>query len=154
MKLTPLKQWVCDRCREVIDSAEDGFMEWITDAEHKAHGFRIVHNHDRCFHYTDHMARADNHLEEYVGASGLIVMLAFLDPGPLLARKYKGPEVRDVRDWVEIVRRLHLPYYEEARLYWRRAASDGLFEDANEVSPYSADALKTIIQQYRDKEEE
>jgi hypothetical protein len=35
---------------------------------------------------------------------------------------------------VEFTRRLTVPYYEEAQLYWNQAEQDGLFDGANEIS--------------------
>ena len=43
IRLKPLEQWVCDECGEVIEEASHGYLEWVVDADTRAHGFRIVH---------------------------------------------------------------------------------------------------------------
>jgi len=75
-------------------------------------------------------------------------MLAFLDVGPHHQAEYGGPEVRSVRELTELFRRLHLPYYEEARLHWDKADSDGFFEGANEHWIYLPATLKRLIEKY------
>ena len=126
--LEPLKQWICDSCSQVIESPEQGWLEWLWDQDddRKAHGFKIVHHAmysprkstRGCYHYDDSVRRADDYLNGYVGKDNLPALLAFLDPGEVIASTYHGPDLKDMREFVEIIRRLHVPYYEEARLYW------------------------------------
>jgi hypothetical protein len=101
-----------------------------------------------CYRYTREPYRQDMHLNHFLGADGLPGVLAFLDVGPHHQREYKGPEVRDVREWTELFRRLFLPYYEEARLHWSVAEGDGFFQDGNEHWIYLPDTLKRAIEQY------
>ena len=54
--------------------------------------------------------RTDPHVTASLGPERLAYLLSMLDPGPDLE-----PEVRSVPEWVELVRRLHVPGYEEAR---------------------------------------
>jgi hypothetical protein len=86
-----------------------------------------------------------------VGTDGFVTLLAELDPGPYHAPQYAGPDVRDVREWVELCRRLHTPYYEEARLYWKDALQDGFFEGDNEARMYLPRRLKSLIEKYKNK---
>ena len=157
MKLKPLQQWICDYCGEVIISPKDGWLEWLHDGQFRAHGFKIVHHRpasprkDGCYHYTNQSGRSDLPLDTYLGTSGLVHLLAFLDVG-YVDPKNKGPWVNDIREFVELFRRVQLPYYEEARLYWSDAEADGLFGGANEVSPYLERALKNIVEKYAAKE--
>jgi len=45
MTLTPLQQWICDKCREVIEKPEEGWVEWLTeDGTLKKGDFKIVHH--------------------------------------------------------------------------------------------------------------
>ena len=71
--------------------------------------------------------------------------IALLDPGTAIQPDFDEPDVRDVREWVELFRRLHLPNYEEARLKWSLARAEGYFADANQVSAYTQEALQEII---------
>ena len=46
--LTPLTQFICDTCHEIIKRPEEGYMEWIslhdpTKGAREIHNFRIVH---------------------------------------------------------------------------------------------------------------
>lgn len=47
--LSPLIQFHCDTCGEVIEKPEEGWFEWISEYDEeakitKSHSFRIVHN--------------------------------------------------------------------------------------------------------------
>jgi NAD-dependent dihydropyrimidine dehydrogenase PreA subunit len=150
--LKSLEQWICDRCGQVIEEPNQGSVEWIDDSKtHKASGFKIVHQssyapHDNgeCYHYSDHPGR----LEEFIGQNGMVMLLSFLDIGPYLEADYQGPRVKDMREFVEFTRRLTVPYYEEARLYWNQAEQDGLFDGANEISLYLPRTLEQIVRDY------
>jgi len=60
--------------------------------------------------------------KKFCDVNGLAKLLAML--------QYKKLENPD--ELAEIIRRIHVPYYEEARLYWDTAKADGYFIDANE----------------------
>lgn len=125
----------------------------------KSKGFKIVHYASSlpyrpggdCYHYTDENGRADNHLEYFLGDDGMPNLLRFLDLGPYHNRDFTGPWVKDMREFVEFMRRLTIPYYEEARLYWREALADGFFDGANEIWMYLPDTLKKIVDTYGNK---
>ena len=158
MKLEPLNQWICDRCYQVIKSSEEGLVEWLMEKDEGtgiplvAFGFRITHHamsspsapHGNCRLYRDR--GCDAHLREFVGSEGLAMLTHFLDPGPG-ERDYKGPEVRSVREWLELFRRIQLPGYEEARQYWGDAKADGFFED-EQWGWYSSEMLQSVIKKY------
>lgn len=152
--MKPLEEWICDKCGGLIKRKEDGWLEWLDDHDHKAHSFRIVH-HDSasplssCYFHTREIGLSDNHLSYYLGASGLANLLTFLDMGDKIDPDARHvPRVKDLREFVELFRRLTIPYYEEARLYWASALDDGFFEGANEISIYQPDALQNLIAQY------
>jgi hypothetical protein len=161
MKLVPLKQWICDTCGEVIDGAENGFLEWITGDDRKAHDFHIVHHYpvsprrdkeEGCYQHEHAQGRRDSHLNNFTDQNGLTTLLAFVDVGHLDSDD-GGPWVRSAHEFAEIVRRLWVRHYEEARLYWSAAAADGVFDGANEISPYTQRTLKEIVNEYGDAEE-
>ncbi|ETT30437.1 hypothetical protein C161_27458 [Paenibacillus sp. FSL R5-192] len=142
-KLIPLKQWVCDSCDENID-VDDGFFEWYReDSTGKEKGFRIVHNKSRCLYdprqlYRDGKSNLDMNLDAFVGRRGLVTLLSILDEG----------NIEDVKEWTEVVRRLHVDYYEEARMYWSEAQADGYLDGSNGVSEFLPSNLKELIQKY------
>ncbi len=146
--MEPLRQWVCDHCRELIAKPGHGWLEWIDD-EGGAHSFKIVHWGGDCYHHTGHLDMADAYLSDYLGADGMPKLLSFLDLGPYHDPEGKSvPGVKDLREFVELMRRLTIPYYEEARLHWAKAKAEGFFADANEVWIYMPKTLKALIEHY------
>lgn len=154
----PLKQWICDTCCEIIKSPEEGWVEWLQDKSdpHKAYDFRIEHHATysphalgggNCYKYDQNWNRAGNPLSSFVGEDGLAYLLSFLDSGRYISPDYNGPEVSDIRGFVELIRRLHMPYYKEARHFFDAASDDGFFDD---VSGHilRPERLKQIIEIY------
>jgi len=148
MTLIPLQQWICDKCGQVIVKPEDGWLEWLAAPHtHRRRGFKIVHHtsaspraekHGDCYPYSNHPDRQNYHLEPFLGADGLARLSVWV----------YSPGVKDLKEWVEMIRRLHVPHYEEARRCWKAAQSDGYFEGLVEEDRYSQDVLQGIIQQY------
>ncbi len=77
MGLEPLRQFVCDKCGEVIETVEDGWLEWFDNYETPAQGFRIVHSGGPCY-YPDSADVSDNHLVYFTGPDGQRTSLACL----------------------------------------------------------------------------
>jgi hypothetical protein len=154
--LKPLKQFVCDQCGQIIESPEKGWVEWRQN-ERKAYGFRIVHHATssplreegkNCYDYTGHHGRMDLPLDSFI--NHIPQLLVFLDVGPYHEPEYRGIKVKDMREFLEFVRRLTVPYYEEARLYWEKAICDDFFYDFNPVYIYTSSSLKEVIEKYGD----
>lgn len=146
--LEPLKQWICDFCETIINSPEDGWVEWLSGKEtfNSCFGFKIVHNYGSsprgkggCFPYIEE-SPSNMHLIHFIGEKGYVYLLSFLDLGPDVIPEYKGPRVKDIREFIEFMKRLTIPYYEEARLYFNN------LED-NSIS-YHQEELKKIIKIY------
>ena len=58
-------------------------------------------------------------------------------------------DIADMDEFVDLIRRVQTPHYEEAR---RRFANVDLLEDfadSNEISPYTQAGLKAIVAQYK-----
>lgn len=163
--LKPLTQFYCDTCGEIINSPEEGWIEWISkdmEQTHEVHSFRIVHQHSYsplasvnrkgCYQLEGKTGACDNHLNHFLNEDYKMVnILQFLDIGPYHDPDYKGSDIADMRQYVEMVRRFTIPYYEEARHYWAEALEDGFFMDSNEISIYEVNNLKRIIERYGDK---
>jgi hypothetical protein len=155
--LRPLQQWTCDYCRHVIQAANEGVLEWIEDGEHQAYGFRVVHylpaspikstREAGCYHYADQPHNAEERLGSFLGPDGLARLLLFLDVGS----EHRPLPVASARELAECCRRLLLPYYEEARLYWGAATEDGFFRRGNRAWAYLEATLKSIIDEYGPK---
>lgn len=147
MRLKPLQQFICDKCGNLIKSPKEGWLEWIVSAspDNTLHGFRIVHTaaasprsrQSGYCQYPPHFIVGDMYLDHFLGPDGLAKLLSMFD------RSFE-----DQQEFIEIIRRLHIPYYEEARIYWHVAEDAGYFDGANEYYPYLQDSLKTLIERY------
>jgi hypothetical protein len=138
VKLEPLQEWICDTCGEVIRSPRDGWVEWLWDAASNGrHGFKIVHHRPAsprpkgCYQYPNTAPKQEGALDGFIGPDGLISLLDFL----------AHDEIISIKEFVELVRRLMVPNYEEARQYWPKAVEDG-------IASYSQESLGKIIEEY------
>jgi hypothetical protein len=147
MRLLPLRQWQCDACGQVIDRPEVGWVEWLGGSTRgtKAHGFRIVHNSSRC-QYPSTARVHDTHLTHLLGPDGLDRLLTLLTPDWHTGSREEG--VTHLDEWGELVRRLHIPHYEEARQYWSEAEANGLFADAKQSAAIDQATLLAILARY------
>ena len=157
--LIPLQQWICDGCGDRISSIDEGYLEWIDDENGRAHSFYIFHNRKQpgfptCSHYRGRkLLEKDLPLDGFTGSIGLARLLSFIDKGPLHDPEYSGPRVSDLREFTEIFRRLMLPHYEEARMYWDRALADGFFGSPNEVFMYMPSTCEDLVERYRETDD-
>jgi hypothetical protein len=141
MKLRPLEQFICDECGELIEKPEDGWLEWIDDCKNPIHGFRIVHadgasprrNSGKNCYYPESSDISDMHLASFSKIDGLAILLSFFE------RNLGTP-----KQLAEIIRRLHIPHYEEARRYLERATSDCFIDNIDS----SQTDLKRVIEEY------
>ena len=148
--MEPLKQWVCDVCGKIIETPDDGYVVWGENAEGKIDKIRILHKNNHvgnCKVGCDHDRRYSMSLplESFLGDEGKVHFLSMIDPGPDFREDYRE-HIADKRLLLETFRRLQLPYYEEARLYWDKAKADGYFDGANEIWPQSRSS-RTSVQQ-------
>lgn len=153
--LIPLKQFICDTCGQIIEDLEDGWVEWIDtniDDKRVVKNFRICHHTMKCQKLAYHIGCSDNHLNSIIEIDPHTFIFSFIDIGPYHEREYKGPAIVDFRQYTDFMRRLTLPYYEEARKWWDKAISDSYFEDANEIIIYRPESLQKMIEDYSDQE--
>lgn len=88
-------------------------------------------------------------LDGIFGSQQMANLYRFIDLGPIHDPKgVRPPKARDLREYMELVRRLTIPHYEEARLYWDKAKQNGFFEGANEIWVYLPNNLRDLIQEY------
>jgi hypothetical protein len=165
--LKPLTQFYCDTCGEIINCPKEGWIEWISENDKekgtfKTHSFRIVHHmthspiatktNNGCYQHSKKIERRDSHLDHFLSKEYKMAnILMFLDIGSYHNPEYNGTYLTDMRQYVETVRRLTIPYYEEARHYWTEALDDGFFIDANERMIFSVNNLKHLIEKYGNK---
>ncbi len=150
MPLEPLQQWICDTCGQPIHRREDGWMQWLVDDDDRCtkYAFRIVHHlsaspkpgaHGCYYREPAELSVADVPLPSCLGVDGLAHLLSFLTD---------GAGVRDVGAFVELIRRCHVPYYEDARRYLARAEYDGVIESAQSAGIYTQDVLRYLVERY------
>ncbi len=162
-----LTEWVCDTCGEMIRDAEkEGWLEWECDDTGRNYtNYRICHHAlasprypddiDRCYVHTSakksRLGNMGTNLSSFTGSIGLASLMVHLDLSGLNGRPNQRL-VKDISEWSEIFRRLHMPYYEEARQYWREAGQDGYFSNIGGIDQaYFPWVLKDIINRYGDE---
>jgi hypothetical protein len=140
--------WICDTCHETINSVDDGWFEWKSvpkaDGEYGGRiGFRLVHAGTKgpngrkgCMYNERGFAKgeslADLPLEQFVGPDGLMNLLEFLSDSP-------GSD-----ELIEMIKRLHVPGYEGARLHFDRAIREGVFEPNSKPGFHSQRQIERV----------
>ena len=123
----------------------------VSSESHGSGKLSIIHHKHECQRKEKDLPNGfikDGSLSRYLGVENLQNLYTLLHPGPLYG-KGKGILVEDINEYMEILRRLTIPYYEEARIYWPLAEEDGFFCDVNEVYPCLVSTLKLIIEKYK-----
>lgn len=134
----PLTRWRCDVCEKWITSAEDGYVLWEVEPNGVC-DFQIVHQ-GEC---DADIASRSEALPSFLGPNGLARLTAFLSLGP--ARPGSRPvHATDADGWVDLVRRVQLPFYEEARAELQRKSAAGEYGGWNEAAPYLQENLRGL----------
>ncbi len=123
--------WICDTCGETIEDVSHGFVEYLgcyNQGKHCGHGLRLVHHdpfgpnnggdsceYNRC--RDDGMSVTNFNLHQFVGQQGLMDLLAMVAEGELPKEEV-----------LEVIKRLHIDGYEQARRYFDDAVANGAFE--------------------------
>lgn len=134
--------WYCDICGEPIQEAGDGLVFWLHENQ-RITGYRLVHA-VTCD--LPHLTAFEN-LSNLLGVDGLVNLTGYLTVGPLLRAQGRDEEseVQNVPEFIELVRRLHVPHYEEARKYFGHPSVVEHYIEAQEVAPYKQEQLADII---------
>lgn len=142
----PLTYWYCDVCGEIIESANHAYVIWREDDAHLAYDFHIIHQ-SRC---DNERSPASMDLRTFLGPEGLNYLFAMLVVGPIKNRLGDKPGccVKDMDEFVDFMRRVQTPYYEEARRKFNDQEVLEALADANEVYPYQEDVLRRVITEY------
>ncbi len=155
--------WKCDECGHPILSVEDGWVEWLNGTvseqwEGGLHELRLVHhrlaspfaNHrNACYHdeakwvAAKRYTVADLPLSSFVGPDGLVTLLSWL-----AEKRFSDPN-----QVLEMIKRLHIPNYEGARLSFEAAISDGAFEPRSAPTYYDQRELKAVLEWIREQED-
>ncbi|WP_321379132.1 hypothetical protein [Trichococcus shcherbakoviae] len=134
--------WRCDSCGKDINSVEAGWVEWLRDRDSdKYYGMRIVHHDEKCMyndryeHFENNNSVLDMHLSSFYSQDGHISLLELISDG-----QFKNND-----EVLEVIKRLFIPDYEVARLYFRDAISEGYFEpNTKENYHHTLDIQRTM----------
>lgn len=110
------QNWICDQCNEPIKLPEQGWLEWTRKQEtEELADFQIVHypwclRNEKIFRERGY-AVPGFPLQHYLGRDGLIRMLKLL----------ANTDKKNQDLLIETIQRLHIPGYEEARMFFEEA---------------------------------
>jgi hypothetical protein len=145
------KFWICDNCGKKINNIEEGWVEWLELKDgngifNSYHGIRIVHS-ARCNYNQDLVYKkfraivGDMDLQSFSGADGLIDLLLFISEG-----YFDNKE-----ELLEIIKRIHIPGYEEARLSFDEAIEEGVFEPNTKPGYYTQSNISAVLDYIKKK---
>lgn len=138
--MNPPSQWICDFCDGTI-SVENGKVQYDF-SDGLRHSFMVVHKDLARCDPRGGSGDGDLDIDRLVGWAGLTRLLGWLSAGPLKGGGSSGVKFMD--EFVELVRRLHIPYYEEARRHFSNEGVQSEFASFNEYEPYVPDVLQQI----------
>lgn len=123
--------------------AQDGVLAYRTQPHppFAAHAFRIVHV--TC-HSVGDTELCTVGLAACLDRDGLSLLLAFLSAGPG-RRDEPGLTVHDIDEFVDVVRRLHVPLYEPARARFGDPAVRAALRHSDRAGPYQSPALRRLL---------
>lgn len=141
----PPHGWLCDTCGQIIKRARDGYVVWRKPtAQAPTADYRIIHQ-GQCDPGSSAGFTSSLALTDLLGAEGLAWLLAWLSPGPLLGPSDPQPP-QDLDAYVDLVRRLQTPWYEQARPRFQDTKVLQDLAGANEIYPYLPTTLRRIAE--------
>jgi hypothetical protein len=143
----PVATWICDVCHRPIESLDLGLLVWDSGkAEDSiARDFAIVHK--RCDDHERWLASQE--LGDFADPNlALVKILNDGCPRPIELEEEDGYPARATAEWAEIARRLLLPNFERARLFFAEAEADGWELGTNLDHRYHPDTLLKVREQY------
>lgn len=145
----PLSTWYCDVCGEKIENVKKGYVIWKHNNNRQYHSYKIIHQ-SEC-DLKDHISSMA--LVDLIGNNGLTKLLSHVSDGPII-KNINGTSFRraeSLDEFTELLRRIHTPYYEQARRYFHQEKLIEDFYDSNSIHVYVPDTLKWICKTYETK---
>jgi hypothetical protein len=148
----PLTEFVCDCCGQIIKNPNEGVLEYIEVENPKGSEiylgkeYKIVHNNnytskDSCRIHRNKIGIRDLGLNELLnddyGTGAIITLIGTSENDSIVIHS----------DLLECLRRLTVPYYDEAKFYFNEALEDGFIGD-NQLDFCKVSKLKEIIMRY------
>jgi hypothetical protein len=153
--------WTCDACGKEIETIKAGWIEWI-DFERKGdgpygEGLRLVHHlpasprKDKrptgCQYNERELPEgkglSDLPLQELVGPDGLMYFLMMIHDREV-----------PTREVLEMVKRLHIPGYEQARHWLKKAVNEGAYEPSRDVNFPLQSEINAVLEYSRKRRSE
>lgn len=146
----PLSVWYCDRCGGEIDNPKDGIVTFdvVRDLALQAMlkgNFSLFHS-GKC---DDGQKLGSIHLESLLGDAGRSYLLTFLAPEAFSSVSAGAPSmiaVASISNFVDLFRRVQVPYYEEARRRFFDADAYERHENFSDLGLYHPEEFKRMIQ--------
>lgn len=141
-------RWICDTCNDEITDPERALLLFLEqdDLPWLRRDFRIVHKSiegRRCDPGSAAGYSSSIGLTELLGMDGLNYLLSFLSVGPL--KDGGGMRVEDMDGFVDLVRRLQVPNYEQARRRFGESGVMDRYSGSNELLPYTQWELAAVV---------
>lgn len=146
--MKPLTKWECDVCGDLIESVAEGYVVWRRIEKDKEGDYRIIHQ--SRFDPGSGEFMYSLPLEMFMGENGLAMLLSWLSPGPIHGPSDAWPEVHDFDEYVDFARRVHTPYYEEARSRFSDEDVKDRLADSNLYVPYRPETLERMATEQSD----
>jgi len=145
--MQPLTTWTCDVCGEQVKPRKGTVIARHTkDDDRLLTGFLIVHK--KVDGFTCDLGNENGYyynvdLDTLLGQDGMAHLLGHLSAGPLIAEE---PVIRvaDMDEFIDLFRRLQVPFYEQARTRFGDEDVTALYEGANEYYPYLPGELQKV----------
>ncbi|WP_204037262.1 hypothetical protein [Micromonospora qiuiae] len=139
----PLKTWQCDRCPDLITDPDMALVVWRRE-DQKLKGFMIVHKSADgrdCDPGDQAGYRESSELSTFLGQVGAAYLLSWLSMGPVRGVPDTN-QVADLDEFVDLFRRVQVPWYEQARPHFHDEETQHWLSDANEYYPYIPETLQ------------
>jgi hypothetical protein len=136
--------WTCDTCGEEV-TLEEGFMVWARQ-ELGEGDFRLIHRY-RC-DPGNAVYTFSQSLSDFVGPDGLSYLMTFLGLGPIklaLGERRDAPLVSSLDEFVDVVRRVHVPGYDQLRFVYTQPDVLAEFGSWDEGSPYQQAVIDELL---------
>lgn len=140
----PLTIWYCDGCGKAIREMEQGVVGWRTNADLKYYRFLVLHKID-CL--TASGSDRWRELQAFPGIDGLSYVLGWLSQGPInqnLGREMYCSLV-DLDEYADLMRRLYIPHYEEARRHFNDSRVREYHQNSDEFTPYTVEQFMRLF---------
>jgi hypothetical protein len=155
--------WSCDTCGEPIEGVQQGWVEWLyaTDQAEEgappARGLRLVHarpdspressdtgcQYDGIAEYRrSGYALSDLALDRLTGPDGLMRLLYFAEASEI-----------PTAEAVELIKRLHIPGYEQARPYLEEGISVGAVHPSIHPGVYSQEQIEDAMRYAEERDQ-